>query len=186
MIYTARIEEAIRFASKMHNGQQRIDTETLPYVSHVFAVAVITSNYTSDENTVIAAMLHDVLEDTEATEEEVSTRFGHTVLSYVKAVSEHKTSDWTESKKAYLAQLRAAPTEAMLISVADKMHNISSRLHLMKQVGRKIFLQWSHTPEEYHWYHAAVCELAKEQLQGEIVEDFAELIEQERIAFERR
>jgi (p)ppGpp synthase/HD superfamily hydrolase len=79
----------------------------------------------------VAALLHDTLEDTDYTAEELENDFGKTVRKYVEAVSEPKYDkdeklSWSERKKRYAEQLRKAPLEAVMISAADKAHNFRS------------------------------------------------------------
>ena len=71
MSYSYAIEQAIRAASVLHKDQIRKGSVPYPYVTHLFAVAMIVSDYTSDEDTIVAALLHDTLEDTDYTEEEL-------------------------------------------------------------------------------------------------------------------
>ncbi len=184
MNYTPRIEAAIRYATKMHDGQSRIDTEKLPYISHLFSVAVIVSSYTQDEDAIIAALLHDSLEDTSATSSDIRERFGETVLAYVEAVTEHKIPNWTESKQGYIQQLSQAPALAVLVASADKMHNIASRLALATEAGTQIFDRWSHTPAEYHWYHTSVYRIAAPKLPPEASAAFKVLLDKEQSMFQ--
>lgn len=93
MKYTPRIEKAIQVASHAHRNQTRKSDGNMPYISHPFSVLVILSEHTKDENTMIAGLLHDVLEDAdpnEYTEQKLRDIFGEKVVSIVKEVSEQK------------------------------------------------------------------------------------------------
>lgn len=130
-MYTYRIEQAIKAAAVLHQDQMRKGVVPVPYITHLMAVVLILSDYTDDEDTLIAALLHDTLEDTDYTQEELREDFGAVVLSYVVAVSEPKSHGekklpWLERKKAYAKQLRSGPTEAVHIAAADKAHNFRS------------------------------------------------------------
>jgi len=130
-VYSYRIEQAIRAAAILHEGQKRRGKVPLPYVTHLAAVAWIVSDYTDNEDTIVGAWLHDTLEDTDYTREELEEDFGHEVKKIVEAVTEPKEKDgkklsWADSKEAYNEQLKVGPEEALVISAADKIHNMRS------------------------------------------------------------
>lgn len=130
-MYTYKIEQAIKAASILHQDQFRKSTGQLPYISHLMAVMLILKDYTDEENTLVAALLHDTLEDTDYTREELESDFGKEVLLLVDTVTEppadsNKRFDWVswiERKKQYAKQLRKGPLEAVKIAAADKAHN---------------------------------------------------------------
>ena len=80
-MYTYKIEQAIKAAALLHQDQLRKGVVPLPYISHLMAVMLILRDYTDDEDTLVAALLHDTLEDTDYTPEELETDFGKTVAS---------------------------------------------------------------------------------------------------------
>lgn len=128
-MYSYRIEQALRAITILHKDQVRKGSVPLPYVSHLFAVAMIVMDYTKDEDTVIAALLHDTLEDTDYTAEELQEDFGGKVLEIVLALTEPQDSEkheysWKERKASYAKGLRKAPQESLLIAAADKIHNM--------------------------------------------------------------
>ncbi|MCF7816047.1 MAG: HD domain-containing protein [Candidatus Pacebacteria bacterium] len=131
MSYSYAVEQAIRAASVLHKDQVRKGKVPYPYVTHLFAVAMIVSDYTSDENTIVAALLHDTLEDTDYTEAELEDDFGGDVKDIVLSVTEPslKTDDKSgvsEQKKQYLKQLKVASERALVVAAADKIHNMRS------------------------------------------------------------
>lgn len=131
-MYNYRIEQAIRAAAVLHRDQTRKGSVRLPYVTHLYAVALLVGDYTDDENTVIAALLHDTLEDTDYTADELENDFGPRVRELVLAVSEPKTDtdgkplSWAKRKAVYAKGLKTAPEAALLIAAADKIHNMRS------------------------------------------------------------
>lgn len=131
MAYSFRIEQAIRAAAVLHQGQVRKGPAAFPYVTHLFAVAMIVADYTDDEDIIVAAFLHDTLEDTDYTAKELQDDFGGTVKDIVVGVTEPDTEhdepkDWKGRKKAYLKQLSNAPTGSHIVAAADKIHNMRS------------------------------------------------------------
>jgi len=128
-MYTAQIEKAIQAACVLHDGQVRKGVVPIPFVSHVFSVFQLVGDYTDVETTLIAALLHDTLEDTDYTTVALEEDFGPTVRTIVEAVTEDtSTTDWMERKEQYLASIKAAGASAWLISAADKIHNMRSMI----------------------------------------------------------
>ena len=92
---------------------------------------MIVSDYTDDEDTIVASLLHDTLEDTDYTEKELEDDFGGNVKDIVCAITEPKISDKEPSsieaqKKQYLKQLANASERALVVVAADKIHNMRS------------------------------------------------------------
>ncbi len=131
MAYSYAIEQAIRAASVLHKDQVRKGHVPYPYVTHLFAVATIVSDYTDDEDTIIAALLHDTLEDTDYTEKELEDDFGGSVKDIVLSLTEPQTPegekrDFAFQKKEYVTQLKKASERALVVAAADKIHNMRS------------------------------------------------------------
>lgn len=136
--YSDRINHAFAFAAKHHDRQVRKGT-ALPYLTHPANVAVILTRYGQDEDTVIAGILHDVVEDcvrekytAEMLQQRIGDKFGATVLETVLAVTNRRESDdgvelsSAEQKEDYLARLAGASERARWVCAADKIHNASS------------------------------------------------------------
>lgn len=130
-MYTYKVEQAIKAAAVLHQDQLRKGTVPLPYITHLIAVLLILRDYTDHEDALVAALLHDTLEDTDYTSEELKEDFGQTVSTYVETLTEPKGKQgqkltWVETKKLYAQQLRKGPIEAVMIAAADKAHNFRS------------------------------------------------------------
>ena len=110
-IFTGRIERAIAPALRAHEAQTRKGDGQLPYIVHPVTVALILSRYTGDEDTIIAGLLHDTLEDTHVTPEEIEREFGPKVRDMVQDVTESDLPglSWDSRKARYLRQLETAP-----------------------------------------------------------------------------
>ena len=130
-LFSARLEEAARFAAVAHREQTRKLTDT-PYFQHPAAVAWILDRAGFGEDVVIAGLLHDVVEDAEISAEEIKARFGPAVAALVVWCSEVKTDaegrkrPWIDRKRDHLAALENAPVEARAVVLADKLHNLAS------------------------------------------------------------
>ena len=138
--YSDAINHAFAFAAKHHDRQVRKGTK-LPYLTQPANVAVILTRYGRDEDTIVAGILHDVVQDCvrdgftrEMLEQRIGEKFGADVLAILMAVTQRRVDDdgvelSTEEKKAdYLERLAAAPEPALWVCAADKVHNANSIL----------------------------------------------------------
>jgi len=145
--YSDRINHAFAFAAKHHDRQVRKGT-ALPYLTHPANVAVILTRYGQDEDTVIAGILHDVVEDCvrenytgEMLQQRIGDKFGPMVLETVLAVTNRREGDEgvelssAEQKEDYLERLAKASDRARWVCAADKIHNASSILADLKRSG---------------------------------------------------
>lgn len=164
MNHTPQIKKAIQFAARKHHGHMRAETEPLPYITHLFSVALLAAEDGAHDDVVTAALLHDTLEDTETTREEIAREFNERVASLVEAVTEPKDSDWKGRKQAYLAKLETADAEAVVIAAADKIDNIESKLEALEKEGSALLSRWKQPKESYLWYHGAVLDIAKKRI----------------------
>jgi (p)ppGpp synthase/HD superfamily hydrolase len=136
--YSDRINHALAFAAKHHDQQVRKGTR-LPYLTHPANVAIILTRYGCDETTIVAGILHDVIEDCvtkdytrDMLEQRITSKFGADVLDTVLAVTHRKHDDDgdefspEEKKEDYLSRLANAGTRARWVCAADKLHNASS------------------------------------------------------------
>src|SRR3954452_6256718 len=125
------LERALRWAAQCHQGQRRKGSDT-PYIQHPMAVALILDRAGFPEDVVVAGLLHDVVEDTDATEDQVRTRFGPAVAELVRHATEIKLDaegrkrPWLDRKRDHLEALASAPVEARAVALADKLHNLLS------------------------------------------------------------
>ncbi len=140
-----RIQQAYLFADEAHRGQRRHSGE--PYIIHPIAVAEILHNLSLDYETIVAALLHDTLEDTAATEEDIRNRFGETVLFLVSAVTKIKDIENRDSREtSYRTLMRmffamADDIRVILIKLADRLHNLKTLGHMPPEKQREIALK---------------------------------------------
>jgi (p)ppGpp synthase/HD superfamily hydrolase len=113
--------EALEYAIARHEGQRR-DSDAAPFILHPLEVAVLLRNRGYEDEIVAAGLLHDAVEDTDATPEEIGARFGDRVGGLVDALSDDESiEDYRERKAALRAQVEAAGPEAAAIYAADKI-----------------------------------------------------------------
>jgi len=164
-----RVEHAYTFAETKHHGQLRNSGE--PYFLHVVEVAKNCARLDMDTDTVVAALLHDTLEDTEATEEELLEQFGETVLFLVKSVTKLGKLKY-QGRERHVESLRkfflamAEDIRVLIIKLADRLHNVQTLEHVRPEKQRRIALETIDV-------HAALAgRLGMEKLKGEL-EDHA-------------
>jgi (p)ppGpp synthase/HD superfamily hydrolase len=120
-----RLVKAYDFAARKHKLQKRKDPEQTPYINHPIGVSLIlTSANVTDVDTLIAAILHDTVEDTDTTLDEITHEFGSNVAMIVEQVTDDKTLGYAERKAE---QVRSAPfkcNQAKLVKLADKIYNL--------------------------------------------------------------
>jgi (p)ppGpp synthase/HD superfamily hydrolase len=164
--YSDRINHAFAFAAKHHDRQVRKGT-ALPYLTHPANVAIILTRYGQDDETVVAGILHDVIEDCvrggwtqEMLTERIGEKFGSAVLDAVLAVTYRRVDDdgteldKDEKRTDYLQRLGNASDRARWVCAADKVHNGSSILADLRRtldpdtvwsrfsVGREGTIRW--------------------------------------------
>ena len=143
--YSDRINHALAFAAKHHDRQVRKGTR-LPYVTHPANVAIILARYDQDDETIVAGILHDVIEDCvrehytrDMLTQRIGEKFGNPVLDTVLAVTQRTLDDDgvelsnDERRDDYLDRLSAASETARWVCAADKLHNANTILADLKR-----------------------------------------------------
>jgi (p)ppGpp synthase/HD superfamily hydrolase len=182
-VYTYRVEQALRAATILHKDQVRKGSMPIPYVSHLFATTLILSDYTQDEDTIIAALLHDTLEDTSYTAKELEEDFGGKVREIVEALTEAKVSgvdngSWKERKMSYVRLLRNAPPEALLIAAADKIHNMRALVEEYYDDHVRFMADFQGTLEDRMLLYEEICTVLNRNLKNKILDEFNHVFEE--------
>ena len=122
----SKFTEAAVFAARKHGAQKRKGKSGMPYINHPLDVADILCRIggIEDLTVLVAAVLHDTLEDTDATPEEIGELFGEEVLSIVKEVSDDRSLPRRERKLLQIAHAPHLSQKAKLIKIADKISNV--------------------------------------------------------------
>jgi guanosine-3',5'-bis(diphosphate) 3'-pyrophosphohydrolase len=141
--------EALQFAAGKHRDQRRKDSHASPYVNHPIQVAelIARAGRVSDLATLQAAILHDTLEDTETTFEELNARFGSEVAGIVKEVTDEKGLKNETRKRRQVEHAPNLSAKAKHIKIADKLSNIIAVTHTppkgWSKKRRLEYLDWS-------------------------------------------
>lgn len=141
----ANVKKAYELAAKVHEGQKRLSGE--PYIMHPLSVALILARLGMDDASIIAAMLHDTVEDTELTNDEIKKEFGDTVAELVDGVTkigrvplQTKEEQQAENiRKMLIAMSR--DIRVIIIKLADRLHNMRTLMYKPEQRRRDIALE---------------------------------------------
>lgn len=189
LAYNQRYELALRLASQAHDKQLRKGS-SIPYISHVVHVARILERHGFGEELILAGLLHDVVEDTDLSLEDVRARFGDRVAQLVDAVTERKAEDgverpWEVRKAESLEKLRVADANVAALKAADAIHNGRTTCEDLVQDGPVVWKRFKRGPEVTRNYYAAIADIARQQLGAhaivleldEVVSELSRLIE---------
>ena len=159
------LEEAIIYATIMHQGKVR-KFKNIPFILHPLEVSQILSTMTDDTEVITAGILHDVLEGTVGSRNEISNRFGERVALLVSSVSENdypgedRKETWKRRKEDALLLLKNSDDLGVkMIWLADKLANLRSLAAIYSEIGEALWGKLNQSnPEEQHWYYQSIAE----------------------------
>ena len=165
----SRFEDALRFAVEVHSGMTR-RTEGIPYVLHPMEVATIAASMTSNDDVLCAALLHDVVEDTPTTMDEVRERFGERVAQLVASETEDKRPElpavhtWQVRKEESLDALRASDDhDVHVLWLSDKLANMRSFARLHERLGDAMWANFNQKdPRKQAWYYRSIAQALRD------------------------
>lgn len=166
-----RFDAAILYAIELHRAQVRKAT-SIPYVTHLVAVASLVLEDGGTEDEAIAALLHDGPEDQggQAVLDEIRSRFGDAVADMVASLSDAMPAlgemkpPWPERKRAYLRHLEEASASVLRVSLADKLHNARAILTDFQAEGPTSWDRFTGTPAEQAWYFRSLLSVFERRL----------------------
>ena len=181
---TELLDRAIVFAVRAHGGTERRG-KGFPYIVHPMEAVEIVATMTSDQELLAAAALHDTVEDTDVTEEQIRAEFGERVASLVAAESdephEHRDSvdNWRARKQAAIDRIAAASHDAKIVALGDKLSN-------MRAIARDYAIQgdelWkifhSKDRKDHEWHYRGLAESLRELQDTFAYQEFEQLIKQ--------
>lgn len=147
-----RLDYAILFATKAHDGQRR-KTDNVAMIFHPFTVGMLLQRTGMSEDTVIAGILHDVVEDTKYTIDDIENIFGKKVRTIVEEVTENKALEWKERKKEAIEKVRNASFEGKMVECADKINNLETLYDLIEEKGEEVWKSFNKPYTEQKWYY---------------------------------
>ena len=189
--YSDRINHALAFAAKHHDQQVRKGTR-LPYLTHPANVAIILTRYERDDQTVVAGILHDVIEDCvreaytrEMLEQRIGDKFGAEVLDTVLAVTQRRLDDdgvelsYDERRDDYLERLSLAGDAARWVCAADALHNAATLLADLRRTidPDTVWRRFTANREDTaRWYRRILDRLRSVGFQGDILRELDHVV----------
>lgn len=172
-----RIKRAIIFAAIAHQHQFRKGTK-IPYIVHPFEVAQILTAAGANDEQICAGLLHDVVEDTDFSIEDIGEHFGQKVAQLVSDCSENKAWSWERRKAETVRFLTEdADEEVLLVACADKLSNLRSNKQAIEDIGDKLWERFNRGYDAQKWYYTGLKKAFKRITQYEMVTEFNALYE---------
>ena len=166
--FSPTLDRALAVSATAHRNQERKGSR-VPYIIHPVHVAILLMRHDFPEEVIVAALLHDVVEDTTLTIEDIARDFGPEVARLVAAVSEQKLEGtellpWRHRKEAQLAHLKSADRHIAAIKTADALHNLRATLADLHRQGNQVWQRFRGSQTEHLWYYESLSEVLKSKL----------------------
>lgn len=159
-------EEIIRFVFIAFDGLKRIK-ENVDLAYHSITVGNMLKNIGCDDETVYIGYLHDIIEDTNYTYENLKEKYGTYIADSVLKLSEDKSiTDYVSRKKVFLEQLEKVDNNIMLVELADKLQNLISDYEGYKLNGKEYLVTEANSYDELKWYYLELKKIFNERIKG--------------------
>ena len=177
---TTFFDEAVKFAVEAHQGTERRG-KGYPYIIHPMEAASIVATITNDQEMLAAAILHDTVEDTDVTIEQIREHFGDRVAVLVQ----HETAPldncltWREKKTEQINQLANAPYDSKVVALGDKLSNMRGIAWDYRMVGDEVWKLF-HAPNgktDVEWYYRSLGEAMSDLSETLAYQEFVDLLE---------
>jgi len=181
---TELLDRAIIFAVKAHADTERRG-KGYPYIVHPMEAVEIVATMTADQELLAAAILHDTVEDTEVTVEQLRAEFGERIASLVADESDvmpegmTEEASWHQRKQAAIDRLSKASHDAKMVAMGDKLSNMRAIARDYAEIGDEIWNRF-HTkdPKEHEWHYRGLADALRELKDTEAYREFESLINQ--------
>ncbi len=166
------IQKALMKTIELHNKQVRKGSDNIPYVVHPLEVAIILSRFTTDENLITSALLHDSLEICDYSKENLMKEFGEVVSYFVSLLTEDKSiDDYWERKTKGLDKIKENRA-ALAIKAIDGLVNMKDLISLIKDRGEGAWNLFNGSKEMKMDYFRIILDIAKEAMPAELLADY--------------
>ena len=181
---TELLDRAIIFAVKAHAGTERRG-KGFPYIVHPMAAVEIVATITPDQELLAAAALHDVVEDTEISADEIRREFGDRIAALVVAESDvfvegvSEEDSWHDRKQAAMDRLAAAPHDAKIVAMGDKLSNMRAIARDYAVKGDELWkIFHAKDPKDHEWHYRGLAASLEELKDTFAYQEFVKLIDQ--------
>ena len=168
---TSFLDKAICFAVKAHSGVERRG-KAFPYIVHPMEAVAIVATITNDQELLAAAALHDVVEDTEYTVEDIRKEFGDRVGKLVASESDlliegkSESESWKERKQYAIDRLAKLDRDGKIVAIGDKLSNARAMLQDYKTLGEELWNKFHVTDPKLHKWHYEGLRNSLSELKG--------------------
>jgi (p)ppGpp synthase/HD superfamily hydrolase len=181
-LLSEQFERALLYAHELHGDQYRKGTP-VPYMAHLMGVASLVLEYGGDEEQVIAALLHDAIEDCgeRTSYEAIHQRFGERVTEIVRACTDTDATPkppWRARKEAYVARVTHESADARLVSAADKLYNVRTVLKDYRLTGPAVWQRFTGDPADVLWYYRALVDAFRQAGSHPVVDELDRAVTQ--------
>ncbi len=181
---TELLDRAIVFAVRAHAGTER-RCKGFPYIVHPLEAVGIVATMTSDQELLAAAALHDVVEDTDITLEQIRDEFGERIAALVAAETDelypevHDVESWRKRKQAAIDRLASASLDAKMVALGDKLSNMRAIVRDYAVQGDELWNRFrSKDRKDHEWHYRGLAESLRELHDTFAYKEFVQLIEQ--------
>ena len=181
---TDLLDRAIMFAVRAHAGTERRG-KGFPYIVHPMEAMEIVATMTSDQELLAAAALHDTVEDTDVTVEQIRAEFGDRIASLVASESDafeqgvSEEDSWHARKQAAIDRLSSAPHDAKIVALGDKLSNMRAIARDYAMQGDKLWnLFHAKDPKDHEWHYRGLADALRELHDTFAYKEFEQLINQ--------
>lgn len=178
---TTLFDKAVVFATRAHSGTERRG-KAYPYIIHPMEAVTIVASFTNDPEMLAAALLHDTVEDTGVTIDQIREEFGDRVADLVQ----HETAPlpdgtpWRIGKEAQIAQLANAPYNSKVVAMGDKLSNMRTLATDYKAMGDQLWKRF-HAPngkDDVGWYYQSLAKALSELSETAAYKEFVDLLDE--------
>ena len=181
---TELLDRAIIFAVHAHAGTERRG-KGYPYIIHPMEAMEIVATMTADQELLAAAALHDTVEDTEVTVEQLKAEFGERIASLVADESDvmpeglTEEASWHQRKQAAINRLSKASHDAKMVALGDKLSNIRAIARDYAELGDALWDRFhAKDPKDHEWHYRGLADALSELKETEAYREFESLINQ--------
>ena len=182
-IDTSFLDKALRFAITAHSGVERRG-KGFPYIVHPMEAVAIVASITADQEMLAAAALHDVVEDTEYTEEDIRKEFGDRVAKLVASESDivvegkSDSDSWVERKQYAIDRLAKLDRDAKIVSLGDKLSNARAMLQDYEELGEELWNKFHvNDPKLHKWHYEGLRDSLSELKGIYAYKEFCEIVD---------
>jgi len=180
---TGLFDKAAKFAIKAHSNSERRG-KGFPYIIHPMEAAAIVATITSDQELLAAAILHDVVEDTDVTVEEIEKEFGHRIAQLVASESDlvvegkSEQESWRERKQFAIDRLAKSSHDAKIVAIGDKLSNLRAIANDYEQIGDELWKRFhAPHPSDHEWHYRGLEQALSELSDTAAYREFQQLLD---------